>query len=112
MKTRLKQLFKKSRFTADEKAEIRGYAEQMGIEVKIDGKCANCWHDLVNEIYNALVSESGGGWFVPQYAEGIRVNGVVLTEANMTEERAAWLRGLGLGKYLRDEVPADTEDEA
>lgn len=112
MKKRLKELFKKSRYTADEKNEIRGYAEQMNIEVRIDGKCQNCWHDLVCEIYNAMVKESGDGWFVPQYAEGIRVNDVVLTEANMTVETAEWLRGLGLGKYLRDEVPADEQHEA
>ena len=118
MKEKLKKIFNKSRLTAEDKDTLRTIAAELGVEVRIDGKCANCWHDLAAELYNKVVAANGDTWLAPQYAGGIRVNGVsVFCEANMDEEKAEWLRNNGLAKYLNpnrksNETAADEDNEA
>lgn len=120
MKETLKKLYNKSRLSAEDKSVVSKIADHLGIEVKIDGRCPNCWHDLIAECYNRIVEDDPStSWFKPQYKGGIRVNGVaVFCEANMDEEKAQWLRNNGLEKYLNplhknedNEVPADSDNE-
>lgn len=52
--------------TAEDKSTIRAMLSEAGIEVKLDGKCRNCWIDAVLQLRNHYgiteAKAADGGW--------------------------------------------------
>ena len=99
---------KKDEWSDDEKAMLKGWLVEAGVEVPKKTKCKNCWRDAAILLACRLKGESGGdcnGFRLRGTAakNGVLWLGRLVSPATIDDDLIAWLKQTGFPKHHYDE---------
>lgn len=87
-KERIEELIAKKRLTANERAEVRAAADELGIKYTIKQGCRTCYEKIMTAIYektdDGTRNISRDGWMLKRKDDNLRVMGMVINDANIS----------------------------
>ena len=101
---RIEKLLNKARLTADDRAEIRREADNMGISYTVKKGCRSCYERILLKMYDQMTQEPASvsidGWSLKDTRQSFRVGGKLYNNETIKAMRIGMLHPLVLNRFF------------